>query len=159
MSILDVVSFVIQRDVIWVPLLLLFFNQILKISFSLLNLINRTMKEVFLTIGAELCVLSISIHLSILSNKEAVLTKFFAERGQNVSVASNVLLVIYMLFTSASLLFLKLANNVMETPRPVLPDPRKDRRAYMLRAFKIASLISLSIGIGVMLFAMVIQTV
>jgi hypothetical protein len=149
-GILDLVSIILEREVLWVPVLLLMFNQVLKVSFSLLKVLNNTLKELFLTLGAELCVLGISIHVSLLAKSDSAFAKHFPLDKQ--ASAAVILLVIYFALTSLSLAFLKFATNQLH--RTI-----SDKSKYRAHIMKIGLFIGLSFSFGLMLFLFVVSTV
>src|SRR5688572_6553885 len=104
MGILDLVSAILAREILWVPVLLLVFNQILKVAFSLLKLLSNTLREVAVTVGAELCAVGIVIHVAVMAKSDTAFGRYFPANKQ--AAAGALLLVIYFGLTCVSLMFL-----------------------------------------------------
>lgn len=150
MRILSLVSRILEHEVVWIPLLLLVLNQVLKITFSLLNLLTNTLKEVALTIGAELCVVGITVHIGLLATEDSAFARTFPPNKR--ASAAVVLLLLYFLLTALSLLFLKLANSEMRTTV-------SDASRYLPHIVKTGLFIGLSFGFGTILFYLVVSTI
>ena len=152
MSILDLINIIVQTDILWVPALLLLMTQVLKVAFAHLDVLSSTIKEVLLTVGTELCVLAISIHCAVLAGANSKFNS--AHFGQRVALASVVAMIVYVMLTIFSFMFLRSATKVLK-------DPIGDAsgKEYAKRIAKFVGFEGASIILGLTSLVIVVSTI
>ncbi|MDQ3919426.1 MAG: hypothetical protein M3348_13225 [Acidobacteriota bacterium] len=152
-AVLDLFNAIVQKDILWVPVLLLLMTQVLKISLAHADVVSSTVKEVMMTVGTELCVLAISLHFAVVASPESGFYK--ANFGNRVVLAGVMGLGVYMILTLGSFLSLRYATRVLKDP---IGDATR-KWEYAKRIAKFAGLEGLSIVLGLMSLSLVVLTI
>lgn len=155
----ELVKAIVFNPVVWIPIVTFILLQILKVAFSLGELLNDTIFDVLMTSGTELAVIAISIHFAALGCTSCWIAERYNSEESSLLIATNVYLVLYVIAAIVSFFVLRLAKARIEEYKSISISPGTTSRQGIGAMMNIGAFLTISFGAGLIALLLAVRSI